>query len=1026
MNTIDEIATTIKKTSTTRSNSVSSLIIPSKRSASIALASSTRSHYNAKKLFNSNKNSSSSSSSSNNKNKFDLRTYTDIVKLNNDGVNSLERKNYVEALRMFRKAYDHVMSKVTVDNKKANNNTSIAHNNKRRKIHKNKKNNKKTSSTTSKVVSAMSISLLSSDINDVDHTKENNFNMLIHNKVLHCYETNNMDYFIDMRKKRRYHYHFDSSSGGNSHESMFRRRSSSSRNNYYFNHNSNHYDSTYDDDNTDVHAIINMNDTMNNSISQQCNNNHNNNSNGQQNQQHKHHQLVHTSYITDVEKEFHIFNHGLRINQPTATNGTNSTANACNVIVLPSSIEELNKLLSLLLYNIGKVFQHANQLDDALEIYRKSISLVSTTKTTPTEDNDLDIISISDIVDEDNNTHDTSTLNETTTKLAILHSMGQIYFIQSKTDDSIDAYKTAKSIIDYKLQQKQKNNTIMSLLSSTTINCINVLKKYQEFVISPDDALTATLQANIDNSNKENVDGDGDDESSTTNDNDDSKNILNQYKQVALFYTNIAIEKYSKGKYNASITNFTTALTIYSNIFGADSLDVGIILFYLGQVYYIKNELDVAIRYFVQHFDIAKKNKKLLLQHNNNSLEDNECTTNINLDIASVCCYLGKVFHKKQQLEYALIYYEAALGIYQKIFGESSLQVACLLNKVGFIYYDNDLYDLALKCCKSQWAMEKKFYMSTNSQTETTTLSIKSKSENNYKNIIITLLNIADIHLKKFQYASSLEFYRKVLGLQKKMYIDTKDHPEIIETMNRIGYVLYLKGDYNKCFKIFLDSLRIHFHQKRNHPFDSIIIAFKDQIPSPIATKTMYDIGKTLFTIGDLDTALSCFNLSLNMNLSLLSSQENNNEITTTTPITTAITTTTPSVLSYAVIDQFDVLITLYDVARIHHHKGDVNAALETLIMLTNIYNNDNNHNKNNKKDNVIILIRALSFAANIYCLYHNNDQSKKTKMMECYVKAVRLCRKYNISEYDDSILLPLDVKIYSINIDYPLAAPVA
>merc|ERR1712151_946644 len=130
-------------------------------------------------------------------------------------------------------------------------------------------------------------------------------------------------------------------------------------------------------------------------------------------------------------------------------------------------------------------------------------------------------------------------------------------------------------------------------------------------------------------------------------------------------------------------------------------------------------------------------------------------------------------------------------------------------------------------------------------------------------------------------------------------------------------------------------------------------------------------------------------------------------------------TSTTSSVLSYAVIDQFDVLITLYDVARIHYHKGDVNAALETLIMLTNIYNNQN-------KNNVVILIRALSFAANIYCLYHEKDSSKKTKMMEYYIKAVRLCRKYGISEYDDSILLPLDVKIYSIDIDYPLAAPVA
>lgn len=1015
MNTINERATTIKKTSTSRGISASS-VLPSKRSASIALSSTTRHFNTTKKLFQNNNLKNKDKNS-----KFDLRTYTDIVKLNNDGVNSLERKNYVEALRMFRKAYDHVISKVTVDKKPAKI-SSITHN-KRRKIH---KNNKKSSA--SKAVSAAS---LTDTVDDVDHTKENNFNTLIHSRILHCYETNNMDYFIDIRKKRRYHYHFDNNSNSNESNStsMFRRRSSltSSRGSYYFSHS--HHNHPFgsgiggdnDDDSIDVNAIINMNDVMNNNASQpSINSNSSQSSNTpteqpsqQQQQHHNTHQLVHTSYITEVEKEFHIFNHGLRINQPTSTE-TNERSTS---IILPSSIEELNKLLSLLLYNIGKVFQHVNQLDDALEIYRKSISLVSCNKKVGDENDDIISIDSDDTAtDEDNSITSSTIINETTTKLAILHSMGQIYFQQSKTDDSIEAYKTAKSIIDYKLQNK-KNNTIMSLLSSTTINCINVLKKYQEFVINPDDALTATLQANIDNqnNNKENVEED--DESSTTTTNDDSSSIINQYKQIALFYTNIALQKFRRMKYNAAITNFTTALTIYRNIYGNNSLDVGICLYYLGQVYYIKNELDVAIRYFVQYFDIAKKNKRLSQQNNQQQSSEenatnNESTTNINLDIASVCCYLGKVFHKKQQLEYALIYYNAALGIYKKIFGESSLQVACLLNKVGFIYYDNDLYDLALKCCKSQWAMEKKFYMSTS--TETTSLNIKSKSENNFKNIIITLLNIADIHLKKYQYASSLEFYRKVLGLQKKMYIDTKDHPEIIETMNRIGYVLYLKGDYNKCFKIFIDSLRIHFHTKRNMPFDTIVSSFRNQVPSPIATKTMYDIGKTLFTIGDLDTALSCFTLSLNMNLNLLKSTENNE-----------ITSTTSSVLSYAVIDQFDVLITLYDVARIHYHKGDVNAALETLIMLTNIYNNQNKNNAQNK-DNVVILIRALSFAANIYCLYHEKDTSKKTKMMEYYIKAVRLCRKYGISEYDDSILLPLDVKIYSIDIDYPLAAPVA
>lgn len=45
-------------------------------------------------------------------------------------------------------------------------------------------------------------------------------------------------------------------------------------------------------------------------------------------------------------------------------------------------------------------------------------------------------------------------------------------------------------------------------------------------------------------------------------------------------------------------------------------------------------------------------------------------------------------------------------------------------------------------------------------------------------------------------------------------------------------------------------------------------------------------------------------------------------------------------------------------------------------------------------------------------------------QMIEYCVKANRLCRKHSASEHDVSILLLLNIKIYSIDIDYLLAAP--
>ena len=127
--------------------------------------------------------------------------------------------------------------------------------------------------------------------------------------------------------------------------------------------------------------------------------------------------------------------------------------------------------------------------------------------------------------------------------------------------------------------------------------------------------------------------------------------------------------------------------------------------------------------------------------------------------------------------------------------------------------------------------------------------------------------------------------------------------------------------------------------------------AFDKQTLSLIATKTMHNIGKMLFTIGNLETALIYFKLSLNMNLKLLN-----------------YSNVTSSVLSHAAANQFDVSLTLYYVACIYYDEGDVNAATKTLIKLTNVYYDTiKQHDlpENNRKDAVIILIRALFFLAN-------------------------------------------------------------
>ena len=176
----------------------------------------------------------------------------------------------------------------------------------------------------------------------------------------------------------------------------------------------------------------------------------------------------------------------------------------------------------------------------------------------------------------------------------------------------------------------------------------------------------------------------------------------------------------------------------------------------------------------------------------------------------------------------ALEYYNKALEIFEKVYGEEHPSTATSYNNIGYVYDDLGNHTKALEYYSKDLAICKKVYGENHPDTAT------------------SYNNIGAVYKTLCKYTEALEYYNKALAIKEKIY---GEHPDTAISYNNIGAVYKTLGNYTEVLEYFSKALAIK---------EKI---YGEEHPS---TATSYNnIGAVYDTIGNYTEALEYYNKAL-------------------------------------------------------------------------------------------------------------------------------------------------------------------
>jgi tetratricopeptide (TPR) repeat protein len=151
----------------------------------------------------------------------------------------------------------------------------------------------------------------------------------------------------------------------------------------------------------------------------------------------------------------------------------------------------------------------------------------------------------------------------------------------------------------------------------------------------------------------------------------------------------------------------------------------------------------------------------------------------------------GELLDCMGEYENALEFYQKALAIELKIYGEKHPKVALSYNNIGIIYYRQGAYDKALEFHQKSLAVRQDMF------------------EGEHPAIAQCYNNIGLNYWKKGEYEKALEYFQKTLGIEQKIYGER--HPKVARSYNNIGIIYYEQGEYDKALDCYDKVLDIYF-----------------------------------------------------------------------------------------------------------------------------------------------------------------------------------------------------------------------
>ncbi|MBW1615469.1 MAG: tetratricopeptide repeat protein [Deltaproteobacteria bacterium] len=246
------------------------------------------------------------------------------------------------------------------------------------------------------------------------------------------------------------------------------------------------------------------------------------------------------------------------------------------------------------------------------------------------------------------------------------------------------------------------------------------------------------------------------------------------------------------GAYKEAKKYFESALVIFKKIYGEEHPEVAKYLNNIGGALKELGEYKKAIEALEKALDI---DKKVYGEEHLNVARD---LNNIGEALRESGEY-KKGIESLEKYKKAISYYEKALNIYKKVYGEEHPDIATNLNNIGAVLEALGEYEKAIEFLEKALNIYKKIY------------------GEEYPDIATNLNNIGAVLRKLEKYDEAIEYLEKALDIDKKVY--GEEHPNIARTLNNIGMVWFKLEEYKEALGYLEESLKICMRfLGENHP----------------------------------------------------------------------------------------------------------------------------------------------------------------------------------------------------------------
>jgi len=535
----------------------------------------------------------------------------------------------------------------------------------------------------------------------------------------------------------------------------------------------------------------------------------------------------------------------------------------------------------------------------------------------------------------------------------ILHNIGTIQYRSGRYEEAIHTYDTALQLL------QGKNNTMSSqnmLEISSTLNCLGVV--HFHFAENNDTSNKAMEYYKESLTVRRSVSG------------YDCETI-----EVATTLNNIGRVYYLRGDHNESFEVYRRVLCIRRRLLGNDHIDVAATVYNIGQSHHQRGELVEAMELYQEFLSIVRL--QLGSEHR---------------DVASILKCMAQIHDERQQHEDAVKLYIEAIRVSKIVLGDHQ-EVANVMNKLGNLYFKIGNLDGAIKSYKDGLEVERAVF------------------DMCHPNIVVTLVNIGQIHKVRKQYPSALQCFKQALEIQRhssnggthsgmsntlisigllysqmqcyrealsayqealqiRRDIYGDDHLDVASTMNSIGLVLFNMELHEYSLQSFHESVRIRRECLGSDHRD-------------VAT-VYYNIATVYLESGDDDEALNYYNETLRIERITLG--ENHS----------------------------DVALTMQHIAHVHQRRGELDDAIELFTESLSIQKGSVEllHEKEANKKCYAAIAETLNHLGNTYL-----QRAKTDEMMKAYSESTRYLRA--AGKIDDDLTIS-GLNFYGISKNHP------